>query len=360
MTGSAARPSRYWELTVPVSSDIAEGLTNFLWELGALGVVEEERPADPARVRAFFPETLEPGWLHERIDAYLRSLEALGFAAPATPHATPLVDEGWAEAWREHFRPIAVGRRLVVAPPWEAAAVSHAREIEDGRVSGADGRVAIIIDPGRAFGTGHHATTAGCLEALESLVDARPPGRVLDLGTGSGVLGIAAARLGATSVLAIDSDPDAVAATETNAELNGVSDRVRAVVADGATVDTDPVPLVLANLLAAAHVSLAARYADLVAPGGHLVLGGILEREAAAVADAVDAHRFTRVSASTIDGWTTLVLRRDASAPAGLRASERIGWSRSATALTGASAHRTGASAHRPGRSECGGLGGHR
>jgi ribosomal protein L11 methyltransferase len=316
--------SRYWELTVPVASeDIAEGLTNFLWELGALGVVEEQAPDRPARVRAFFPETLDPDWLDARVDAYLTSLEALGFAARATPHVTPLVDEGWAQAWREHFRAIAVGRRLVVAPPWET-------------VESRPDRVAIIIDPGRAFGTGQHATTAGCLEALESLADAQGLGRVLDIGTGSGVLGIAAARLGATSVLAIDSDPDAVAAAETNAELNGVSDRVRAVVADAATAGTDAVPLVLANLLAAAHASLAARYPDLVGPGGHLVLGGILEHEAAAVADAVRAHGFLPVWQSTIDGWTTLVLRRT---------------SRSVTAAPGASAHP-------PGHAERGGLGG--
>jgi ribosomal protein L11 methyltransferase len=314
---SPAGRARYWEVTVPVPAEIAEGVTNFLWELGALGVVEEEEPAgERPHARAFFPDTFEAGELHARVEEYLASFEPLGLARAGSPRVALLVDAGWAEAWREHFRPIAVGRRLLVAPPWEAPPPgSHDAGMHD-RAAGphagwtAGERLPVVIDPGRAFGTGHHATTAGCLEALETIVEAGSPEQVLDIGTGSGILGIAAARLGAPAVLAIDSDPDAVAATEQNAALNGVTARVRVQIADADTVDVAPSPLVLANLLAAAHVALAARYARLVAPGGHLVLGGILDGEAAAVEDAVRGHGFARVSAAAVEGWTTLVLRR--------------------------------------------------
>ena len=151
----------------------------------------------------------------------------------------------------------------------------------------ASDRLVLVIEPGRAFGTGHHGTTAGCLALLEAIVTAERPARAIDLGTGSGILAIAAARLGVGHVLACDSDPDAVAATETNATLNGVAGRVRPIVGDAATLAAEPAPLVLANLLAAAHRALAERYARLVAPNGMLVAGGLLDAEGDDVADAL-------------------------------------------------------------------------
>src|SRR5262249_7323085 len=136
------------------------------------------------------------------------------------------------------------------------------------------------IEPGRAFGTGQHGTTAGCLELLEALVSTGPPPRAIDVGSGSGILAIAAARLGVRHVLACDVDPDAVAATQANAARNGVADRVHALVADVASLATAPAPLVLANLLASAHRALGSCYRQLVDDGGALVLGGLLDAEA--------------------------------------------------------------------------------
>ena len=111
--------SRYWELSVPVGPEVSEGLTNFAWELGALGVVEEEEPDKPSRLRAFFPKTELAAALEERVRAYLAGVRALGFETPGGPSVVALADEDWAEAWRAHFRPVAVGRSLLVAPPWE-------------------------------------------------------------------------------------------------------------------------------------------------------------------------------------------------------------------------------------------------
>lgn len=303
---SAGAPSLWWDLTIPATDDISEGLTNLLWELGALGVVEETAPGQRPRLRAFFAGTAEPDDLAARVTGYVEGLVALGFRATGTPRISPLHDEGWAEAWREHFKPVPVGRRLVVVPPWHATAT--------------DGRQAIVIEPGRAFGTGHHGSTAGCLVAVEKLVESDRPARALDLGTGSGVLAIAAARLGVDNTLAVDDDPDAVAAAIANAARNGVSDRVRCVLGDAASLETPPAPLVLANLLAAAHHRLASRYARLVGSGGALVLGGILDGEAHAVADAVGRAGFALEHTVSLEGWTTVMLRRPDHAAVHVRA----------------------------------------
>jgi ribosomal protein L11 methyltransferase len=287
--------STYVELTVETGEEATEALTNFLWELGAVGVVEEVTDGAQARLRAFFPSAAGGVGLSERVDLFLDGLRELGLTAGSRALVTPVADTDWAAAWREHFRPIAVGHRLLVTPPWETPAASD--------------RLVVTIEPGRAFGTGHHGTTAGCLELLESLVVSERPARALDLGTGSGILAVAAARLGVAEVLACDTDPDAVAAAEANAARNGVADRVSAVLADAAALTTPPVPLVLANLLAAAHRTLAPRYGQLVARGGALVLGGLLDGEADGVAAALVAHGFRRVAERNLEGWTSLALR---------------------------------------------------
>jgi ribosomal protein L11 methyltransferase len=292
---AVAGHSAYVEVVVDAGDEALEGLTNFLWEQGAVGVVEEATADQPPRLRAFFPVSAGTDALTARIDAYLEALRALGFRVGPRARLAPVADADWTAAWREHFRPVAVGHALLVAPPWEIPAASD--------------RLVLVIEPGRAFGTGHHGTTAGCLALLEAIVAAERPSRAIDLGTGSGILAIAAARLGVGHVLACDSDPDAVAAAETNATRNGVADRVRPIVGDAATLAADPAPLVLANLLAAAHRALAGRYARLVAPNGMLVAGGLLDAEADDVAGALAVQGFRRETTCRLEGWTSLALR---------------------------------------------------
>jgi len=287
----------YWELAVPAPDEVAEALTNFLWELGALGVVEEQVAGGAATLRAFFPAQSEAATLAARVRAYADGLRALGFAAPDGPTVTPLADADWGEAWRAHFRPLPIGTRFLVVPPWESAA----RE---------PGRLTLVIEPARAFGTGHHGTTAGCLVQLERIMERDAPTTAVDLGTGSGILAIAAARLGIPRVFAVDEDPDAVGAARANAVLNGVAERIACEVADAAVVVSPPSPLVLANLLSAAHLRLAPSYARHVAPNGHLVLGGLLDAETPTVEAALGRHGFVGAHVTSIDGWTTLALRR--------------------------------------------------
>jgi ribosomal protein L11 methyltransferase len=284
--------SRYWELTVAVPPDASEGLTNFVWELGALGVVEEEHPAGAAQLRAFFPDAADSGAIVRSVDVYLGALHSLGFARAAAPAVATIAEEDWAKAWRAHFAPLAIGRRLLVVPPWET--------------SPDDGRLVLRLEPGRAFGTGQHGTTAGCLELLEAIVERARPARAIDVGTGSGILAIAAARLGVSEILAIDSDPDAIASATANVERNSLAGRVRCEMADAAAMTTAAAPLVLANLLAAGHRALAPSYARLVLAGGTLVAGGCLDREADDVTATLADHGFRRRDTRSIEGWTTL------------------------------------------------------
>src|SRR5206468_8632630 len=270
--------SGFWELAVGVPADLSEGLTNLVWELGALGVVEEEQPGQGARLRTFFPGTIFASALEAQVRAYLDGLRELGFEPPTDVSVVALADENWADAWRAHFTPRLVGRRLLILPPWETPS--------------ANGRIVITIEPGRAFGTGHHGSTIGCLEALESVIERDCPSGMIDLGTGSGILAIAAARLGVPAVLAVDDDPDAVASAVANAARNHVSDRVRCVLADAGRLEETHAPLVVANLLSAAHRRFAPQYGRFLLPGGTLLLGGILDGEAAEVGSALGSHGF--------------------------------------------------------------------
>lgn len=292
----------FWQLTVPTLPETSDGLTNFLWEQGALGVVEEESPAQPPRLRAFFPDTASSTELLRAVSAYRASLRALGLpVAPAAAEISPLLEEAWAQAWQQSFPPREVGRRLLVVPPWEAGA--------DAR-----GRVRVVVEPGRAFGTGHHGSTEGCLALLEEALEARPGARVLDIGTGTGILAVAAIKLGAAEVLAIDVDPDAVAAARKNAEANGCGHRISAELFSPEELPAGARwPVVVANLLAHSHLALAAPYARLVEPGGRLILGGILADEDARVIAALGVAGFALARRLVLEGWSSLVL----SPPAG-------------------------------------------
>jgi len=286
----------FWQLTVPSSADTSEGLTNFLWEQGALGVVEEESTGAPPRLRAFFPDSASSTALVSSTKSYMADLAALGFTpALGDVEISPLLEEAWASAWQQSFPPRAIGRRLWVRPPWET---------ED-----APARASVVIEPGRAFGTGHHGSTEGCLALLDRAVGEAPPPRALDIGIGTGILAVAAIKLGVGRVVGLDVDPDAVAAANVNASRNDCSDRIEVRMEGPESLrDASPFPLVLANLLAHTHLALSSQYRRLVAPGGALILGGILEHEASGVITALATVGFTLRETLVIEGWASILL----------------------------------------------------
>ena len=184
-----------------------------------------------------------------------------------------------------------IGRRLLVAPPWD--------------VPDAPDREVLVIEPGMAFGTGQHATTRGCLETIEAAVAAGGVARALDVGTGSGILALALARLGVPHVVAIDDDPRVVPIARENLARNGAA-RVELMVGTAAEL-TARFDLVVANLLADVLVRDAATLRARVAAGGRLVLSGLLASQAEAVAAAYPGWRVADVHRD--EEWCTLVLR---------------------------------------------------
>lgn len=176
------------------------------------------------------------------------------------------------------------------------------------------GRITIILDAGLAFGTGEHGSTRGCLLALERVARARKPQNILDLGTGSGVLGIAAAKIWGRHVFATDIDARAVRVANTNATLNGVTPLFRAVPSDGwtsrALARRAPYDLIFANILARPLVAMAHQLTANLAPGGIAILAGLLDRQARWVLSAHRRHRLALKSRSQDGEWTTLVLEK--------------------------------------------------
>lgn len=290
----------FWALAVALDPEATDAVANFLWEAGAAGVVEEGEDCSVA-LQAFFPPGTDPAETSRRLADFLGDLRALAVSTgPASVTVSRIPEEAWAEAWRAHFRPLRIGRRLLVLPPWERPPAPPADE----------GRFAVVIEPGRAFGTGSHASTRGCLELLERALGSRPVDHVLDVGTGSGILAIAAARLGAAAVVALDVDPDAVAAARENAGRNGVADRVRVELGGPEAWAARPAPVVLANLLASALVRLAPALGRCTAVPGRLIAGGLLVHEAPAVAASFVPDGFALAEVLEHEGWASLLLAR--------------------------------------------------
>jgi len=281
---------RWTAVTVTVSVALAEAVESFLLDAGAPGLASEDDPAG-VRITAHFSAAPPLAALQ----TYCDGLAALGAAsAPVRITTATVTDDGWAENWKTHFPPLAIGRRLFVHPPWIDALPPD--------------RLPILLDPGMAFGTGHHASTRGCLELLEAAMAGRDGCRVLDLGTGSGILAIAAVKLGAAAVWGVDIDPDACAVAAENTAANGVADRVHL----GTELAAAPPPfaIVLANLFAAQLVEFAPTIAAHLAPGGIAIGAGLLASEAEAVRRAWQAVGLVPVDAWSGDGWVALAWRR--------------------------------------------------
>ncbi|MEN8200865.1 MAG: 50S ribosomal protein L11 methyltransferase, partial [Thermodesulfobacteriota bacterium] len=176
-----------------------------------------------------------------------------------------LDDQDWSSSWKEHFRPFAITDGLVIAPTWE--------EYQAG-----EGEQLLVMDPGMAFGTGHHATTSLSLHCIRELLAKTPQASVLDVGTGTGILGMGAALFGAGRVMGIDNDPEAVRAARENVELNGLEDRMEVSLTPLHELQ-ESFELIAANIIHDVLITMVDDLWRLTKAGGHLVLSGILGGE---------------------------------------------------------------------------------
>ena len=272
-------PAEWQELHFTARKDQVEPLEDWLFACGALSVTLEDEADQPL---------LEPGpgetplWDAVRLTALFSGAEDLTplldeippeLCTQAPTVAVPVADREWTRVWEDQFHPLQMGKRLWICPSWTPPPDPDA--------------INVFLDPGLAFGTGTHPTTAMCLRALDA--DLAPGQRVVDYGCGSGILGIAATRLGATAVLGVDNDPQAITASRDNARRNEVADAAFPVVPpqdDLVASWQASANWVVANILAGPLVALAPVLTALMAPGGRLLLAGLLVDQAEAVVEA--------------------------------------------------------------------------
>ena len=253
---------RYPFVHVETTTDDADILSSVLFELGATGVEERDQSTfvkGPAEGRVLLVASFDDHATAEEALAGLREHDAT-----LEPRIEEVVGDAWRDAWKEYFEPFALTKTITVRPPWREAP--------------SDGRDVLVLEPGRAFGTGLHATTSLVANVIDDAAADLSGREVLDAGCGSGILAFVALMRGATRVEAFDIDPEVIDTVRENAERNGLLERLRVF---AGTIDDVPgsYPWVLANIESRILDPMADALAARVAPGGHLVLSGILTAE---------------------------------------------------------------------------------
>lgn len=298
---------RWLELSVEADVEAVEAVSEVLGRVGNGTAVHPTRlirdpndelaaredPSAPFIVTAHVADGADAAAAVEATERALWHLQAFGLRPVGQLKVRTVDDADWTDAWKEHYVPQRVGR-IVIVPSWADEEI------------GAD-EVAITLDPGMAFGTGLHPTTRGCLHLLQEVEPM--PADVLDVGCGSGILALAALRLGAARVFGLDTDPLAVRAAAENADRNGLAGRFEVHHGTLELPATRRYPLVVANLVAAVLVDLAPALVAHVAPGGTLIASGIIEPRATEVIDALNANGGLRIVQRRDDGeWVSLRL----------------------------------------------------
>lgn len=298
---------RWLELTVMAHREAVEALSELLSTYAPGGVAIEEpiallddgqeyriRPDQPVPVRAYLPADGSQEEARQRIEEGLWHLGQIGpnFVGRLTTRL--VAEEDWANAWKEYFHVLHVGRRVVIKPSWRDYAPQP-------------GEVVLELDPGMAFGTGLHPTTHMCLELLEQHV--QPGLRVLDVGTGSGILALAAARLGAASVRALDVSSVAVEAAQANVQANGLAERITVRLGSLEEHPETTYDLVVANIIARVIADLAPALVASLAPGGLLIASGIIDERLSLAEDALRAAGLAAIQRVQEGDWFSLIGR---------------------------------------------------
>jgi ribosomal protein L11 methyltransferase len=313
---------QWLEISLTVNGELAEAVAEALARYIPSGVGVESTaiipdpdgegyPADTVRVFGYLPVDTGLEDTRQKIEQALWYLGCISPLPPAQFQTIPHTN--WMEAWKQHYRPIPIGQRLIIVPAWLEPPT--------------DERVPIRIDPGMAFGTGTHPTTQMCLEILEDLLNPQRPGSltglgtVIDIGCGSGILSVAAVKLEAAlghsvHALGVDIDPQAVTASRENAEVNGVSGSLEVGIGSvdevrSGAFSISQAPVVFANILAPVLIRLFKDgLGELLTPGGIAILSGILEEQASGVLQAAQAHGLKLVERRQIDDWVALAVQK--------------------------------------------------
>lgn len=279
----------YHEFTITIPETFKERLIQRLSERGCLGIIEND-----ASLVAYFPETLDRDAVLTDLSLLKALLEKAGHTNGFAYDHALLPEKDWNEAWKKEFTSIEVGGRFAVLPPWE-------QQRKD--------RINLVIDPAMAFGTGHHETTRSCLVLMEQYATMTAQGSFLDLGTGTGILAIAARKLGCHPVLGIDTDLLAVDAARDNIIINHVPDvEIREGVASGIRETFD---LIAANLISGVLVQLAPELRLLLNPTGIAILSGILIGQDDEVLEAMEQSGLRLLKKYPDGKWMSLVVQRE-------------------------------------------------
>lgn len=302
--------AKWLEVSMTVDPELAEAVSEVLSRHVSGGVVvesnvryndaeDEGTPYGPVRVYGYIAIDEQ---IEETRQKVAEGLWYLGRIQPLPePSYKTIQDEDWMAAWKQHYKPIIIGKRLLIQPIWIP--------LEPG-----EKRLAVKIDPSMAFGTGTHPTTQLCMEMLEDTV--QPGKAVIDVGCGSGILSIGALKLGASHALAVDIDNAAIISTKENAAANEVLENIETGLGSVSEIlagqfSLKQAPLVLANILAPVIIRLFdAGLADLTEPGGTLVLSGILDTQAQGVVEAAQAKGLRFIEQRHINDWVVIRLAR--------------------------------------------------
>jgi ribosomal protein L11 methyltransferase len=274
------RPSQWIELEVTAATEAVDAIAEVFRSHGISGVAVEpsvvpaddegiQYAGDSARILAYIPFDDDAARRQTQLEQVLWHLRAFDLAPISALSTRVIAEEDWANSWKEHFHPLRIGRRFVIKPSW--------REFD-----AQPDELIIALDPGMAFGTGLHPTTRMMLEAMEDVIVTGD--RVFDVGTGSGILAIAAARLGAAEVLAVDVDPIACSIASENIGLNKVDSVVS--VSEGSGGSEGTFDVVLANIIATVIADLAPTIRGLMKADSRLIVSGIIEERAHLVSEA--------------------------------------------------------------------------
>jgi ribosomal protein L11 methyltransferase len=278
-----ANQKKTWiEARIEGSGEALDAASNYAFEIGAAGLEETANG-----VRIFFPSGMSDRTIRRPLNDFVRSLRSMGQAI-ADPVLRSVHEEDWGRAWKENFKPIRAGARIVVKPPWEPWPSSP----ED---------CVIDISPKMAFGTGSHETTRLCLEMLERFL--KPGLSVLDVGTGSGILAIAAVKLGAARADAVDVEEESVENARENVRLNGAEGRVSVGLGSLEILPPKPYGLIVANIDRRTLVPMLPGFSTYGRPGTILILSGILTEEKRIICDLLDQSPFRLIESRELGEW---------------------------------------------------------